>query len=130
MSIADLIQAVEVGQWEPASARAVFGNLKDPYYIAYRAHNGSLDAAKALHDALLPGWMFRLSHSNAKVFPFNDTADVAGQYGMADNPARAWLLAILRALEAKGRDDGFTIRYHARQHCLEAGKRTSMGDQP
>ena len=61
------------------------------------AFNGSLDAAKALHEAVLPeqsiriekrvgGWVVWLDN------PFQ---------GINDNPARAWLLAIISALIAQ-----------------------------
>lgn len=61
------------------------------------AYNGSLDAAKALHDAVLPGWEWHLGPSNAKIYPYNGSP-LKSWSGMADTPARAWLLAIIRAL--------------------------------
>ena len=64
---------------------------------AWDANNGSLDAAKALHDDVLPGWEWHLGPSNAKVYPYNGSP-LKSWSGMADNPARAWLLAIIRAL--------------------------------
>lgn len=92
MSIAALIEAVEAGTF----LMDVFDDGKTER-IAYEAFGGSLDAAKALHEALLPGWEYLLSASNAKVFPYNGTAGASVKYGMAATPARAWLLAILRA---------------------------------
>lgn len=61
----------------------------------YEAFSGSLDAAKALHEALLPGWEWNVWRTQAD--------DYACHVGSADtvfagNPARAWLLAILDAL--------------------------------
>ena len=64
---------------------------------AWKAYNGSLNAAKALHEVVLPGWEWHLGPSNAKVYPYNGSP-LKSWSGMADNPARAWLLAILRAL--------------------------------
>jgi len=61
------------------------------------AFNGSLDAAKALHDAVLPGVSWGVGDARAGVY-------VAGGYLSVeadDNPARAWLLAILEALIAQ-----------------------------
>ena len=91
-----LLMKVEAGEW--------WANLPRPDILhtdlCWKAFNGSLDAAKALHDAVLPGYEWLLGKSNAKVFPYNDTADIAGSYGMASDPARAWLIAILRALIA------------------------------
>ena len=61
------------------------------------AHEGSLDAAKALHEAVLPSSWFELQRWPV---PNMCLARVGDFEGRADNPARAWLLAILRALEA------------------------------
>ena len=66
---------------------------------AERAFGGSLDAAKALHDAVLPGWDYILGNTcnsltiHARVGPHEEE--------FSDNLARAWLLAILRALIAQ-----------------------------
>jgi hypothetical protein len=68
------------------------------------AFKGSLDAAKALHEAVLPGnaqWWVELRPDGRKL-----AGVFLGNLGKAyeaydDNPARAWLLAILRALIAQ-----------------------------
>jgi len=76
--------------------------------LTYGAFRGSLDAAKALHEAVLPGFEASINavprddgfvavwieenankKKNARVFGFSE-------YGI--NPARAWLIAILEAL--------------------------------
>jgi len=67
------------------------------------AYRGSLDAAKALHDALLPGWVWYGGYLD-KVecgfvydvvkMPF---PDVMPFKGFSSDPARAWLIAILKA---------------------------------
>jgi hypothetical protein len=63
------------------------------------AWRGSLDAAKALHDAVLPEWDFSLGPNCAEVA---DYPNRCGVYfiGTSSNPARAWLIAILKALIA------------------------------
>lgn len=78
------------------------------WHDSYNAStNGSLDAAKALHAAVLPEWMWAGSNAGsdgdkplfmvAKVV--NGTADERDTFEAgAENPARAWLLAILEAL--------------------------------
>lgn len=109
-----LIAAVEAGDVK----RSGLGDLivaawPHPAYYAYEqnlldAYFGSMDAALALHNALLPGWEWRLNVSNAAVYPFNAPPGVAMFYGMADNPARAWLLAILRPHAARSADTGVT----------------------
>ena len=65
------------------------------------SYNGSLDAALRLHEALLPGWEATVAmtgHAGVMFWP-TETAQNAKVNGQ---PARAWLLAILRALKAKG----------------------------
>jgi hypothetical protein len=107
MTLGKLIEAVEAGtatrtQIEELAVQA-FGLSDLCIDIASAYARKDLNAALAVHDALVPGHCYLLSRSNAKVFPFTDTADVAGQYGMADSTARAWLLAILKAKQAEGR---------------------------
>lgn len=112
MSLTKLIEAVEAGEWPGqinGIARAVFPYnedwRKDHGVMAHEAFDGSLDAAKRLHDALLPEWRVEFFNLDGEVIlgrnrPINRT------YGDAMNSgevARAWLLAILRALEEEGR---------------------------
>ncbi len=95
-ALAALIEAVEGGEW--------WGDLPRPAELhtdlCWKAFSGSLDAAKALHEALLPGWSCAMNT--------NGSAQVIGPmwkryHGESEgNPARAWLLAILRALAAEG----------------------------
>ena len=76
------------------------------------AMDGSLDAALRLHEALLPGWDYHLWNLGTD----EAGADVAHhQHGqiqdsaISSNQARAWLLAILRALESmEDPGDGWT----------------------
>jgi len=63
----------------------------------FDAYNGSLDAAKALHEAVLPGWGYEICNGAevtlrqySKKIIFKNVC-----------PARAWLLAILDALIAQ-----------------------------
>ena len=89
-----LIEAVESGTF-------MMDALPWPHEVtAYNAFSGSLDAAKALHDALLPGWRARVDtgrrHRAWVISPENRRLDA-----YSESPARAWLLAILRAYEAQ-----------------------------
>jgi hypothetical protein len=71
-------------EWEGATKGAL---------DADNAYRGSLDAAKALHNAVLPNKdsLLYISSTNSRA--------VAGvKFGTATNPARAWLIAILKAL--------------------------------
>ena len=101
MSIRELREAVEAGTLKPTDL-VILGPAEHAHaWGAYKS--GSLDAAKRLHDVLLPGWEWHLGPSNAKIYPYNGSP-LRSWSGMADNAARAWLLAILRALEKEGRD--------------------------
>ena len=110
MTLRGLIEAVAAGRddsekWRPA--------LGDHAFDGMTAFHGSLDAAKRLHDALLPGW--RVGQIGQAHAAPEDTPDswrvwiVAPDYlestvqseAECTSPARAWLLAILRALEGE-----------------------------
>ncbi len=68
--------------------------------LASIAKPSSVDMALRLHEALLPGWEWHLGPSNAKVYPYNGHPGESWG-GMSDKPARAWLIAILRAVKAQ-----------------------------
>lgn len=69
-------------------------------FIAARAYDGSLDAAKALHEAVLPGW--RWEGFEGELWRVWERRDPVGAHESTDaDPARAWLLAILSALIAQ-----------------------------
>ncbi len=96
-----LIAAVEAGVLPLPSVYRV--TTRQDQLIEH-AFLGSLDAALALHEALLPGWEWDIGKSgkmfDAVVFypsPFSYCAEVAH----GENHARAWLLAILKAHRAK-----------------------------
>lgn len=101
-----LIEAVERGEQDLSA----FPEILKPdaglaYLNVYKANgNGDLNAAKALHDALLPGWTACVGQNahhgdwNAFVRLVEDGRITKEHYGGTDDsPARAWLLAILRA---------------------------------
>lgn len=64
----------------------------------WSASHGSLDAAKRLHDALLP--------AHTRLVIFNEGVYINGKLSKADTLARAWLLAILRAIAAHDTGEG------------------------
>lgn len=72
---------------------------------AFRACHGSLDAALALHESLLPGWHWQHgfavgghgSHAATVWLPHMEDAQWKVHFAVSETPARAWLLAILRA---------------------------------
>jgi hypothetical protein len=90
---------------------AIPDDVRSLWVDAWGAYHGSLDAALRLHEALLPGWgwavdwrddgfvmawlspnLNRMSEAERATAPLVDERNYSGK------PARAWLLAILRAL--------------------------------
>lgn len=85
---------IKFGEFDTCFSRNAFS--------ASIAHNGSLDAAKSLHDAVFPYADWSLcsdSHCviTDQIFPFSVMG--VGQSPM--KPARAWLIAIIKALIAQ-----------------------------
>lgn len=78
---------------------------------AQSAYLGSLDAAKALHEAVLPGWRLSISQPEIPEIGITFTAIVWPSergtrehyfrpYAESETPTRSWLIAILKALIA------------------------------
>ena len=107
MSLSKLIQAVEAGSRDNDFWSAVHVIPAMHITDVTLARDGSLDAAKRLHDALLPGWFPGLSQNVHTGFWFAWVQTKRDHHFAAtgDDPARCWLLAILRALEQEGRDE-------------------------
>jgi hypothetical protein len=86
------------GRW--AYATGLSASQRTQVYLAY---TGSLDAALALHEALLPGRYWQLEQDDDDDgLGFWATVCSDGCVGAAGvNPARAWLLAILKAYRAQ-----------------------------
>jgi hypothetical protein len=105
-----LLAVVEAGTLWRGNVQSVT-DLKLNKHLVFQANHGSLDAAKALHDAVLPDW--RVTHAfglvSGEVARFNLTHnEKPSTYVSAksDSPARAWLIAILNALIANINDKG------------------------
>lgn len=101
-TLKDAMSCIERGCWCGDISQIVGETCHDH---AYRAFQGSLDAAKALHEALLPGWHWSVSGDYAAVMDHDGSDDFLGLKhfpASSPQPARAWLLAILRALAAEG----------------------------
>ena len=77
-----------------ASTMGWFGQTE--HHIAKSFH-GSLDAAKALHEAVIPGFFVDISHWSMHE-PMSIVTVGNDFKGNADTIARAWLLAIIEAL--------------------------------
>ena len=100
MTIRALIEAVERGEF--------WGDLPRPHALhtdlCWKAFHGSIDAALALHEALLPGSFPGLSQNIHSGEWHAWCQDKVSWHYSANNamPARALLLAILRAVKAEG----------------------------
>ena len=99
-ALKDLLVKVEagtVGQWFNWNS-----GIKGHGTNARLAYNSSLDAAKALHGAVLPGWKWGRQWScHMWVEPDDMPGRSERYYGNVSDPARAWLIAVLRALIAQ-----------------------------
>ena len=95
-----LIEAVEGGNLHPLDLLCLDAIS---HGRAQKAFDGSLDAAKALHEALLPGWSYVLEDDDgnihAAVWPHGEIGEQSS--GSGPTAARAWLLAVLRAYAAQ-----------------------------
>jgi hypothetical protein len=103
-----LKEAVEAGAWPLLYPRTA--DLPDDF--PFDAFNGSLDAARSLHDAVLPGGFWFVGHLDAPELGYVATLS-AGTFADSPSwrafnicPARAWLIAILTALIAQVEDEG------------------------
>ena len=110
-----LLDAVEAGSLAQVSGEDIykaFGSHRQARFVA--AFNGSLDAAKALHEAVLPEWISthtQLENKewickvvNPKGEEWPKWVSYPSSVAKNSDPARAWLIAILKALIAKEGD--------------------------
>ncbi len=100
-----LIAAVEAGNMTRAQSSTVWrgyaGSFDVKVGLVEGAYHGSLDAAHRLHEALLPGWKWEISSPD---FATVRNPDRRGDWPFAGKGsviARAWLLAILRAVKGR-----------------------------
>ena len=104
MHLRDKVEAGESRVQVEEAAFAVWPDGVDHFKATHAsaAHCGSLDAAKALHEAVLPGWVAGVSE-NLHGHGWYGWAQTHEEHVEArnDNPARAWLIAILEALIVK-----------------------------
>ena len=98
-ALAELIEKVEAGEYCDHVARIRGGFDGGDLASFTLAFEGSLDAAKALHEAVLPGWDWVIGRTNDGLTIHANVGNEAEAFD--DCPARAWLLAILRALQER-----------------------------
>jgi hypothetical protein len=104
-----LIEALEAGEARASHVADAFPGvgLDTPYFLIRAVcSNNDMNAAKALHDALLPAWDVDLElrplgatieSGLSDVVVYQPYREGPGIRGCDAKPARAWLLAILNA---------------------------------
>ena len=98
-ALKDLLAKVEAGEWWGDLPRHACLHTD----LCWKAFEGSLDAAKALHDAVLPGWDLQICTYEDDLFEVSVSLPLCVKTydGLSKIIARAWLLAIIRALIAQ-----------------------------
>ena len=111
-------RAYEVGEAAMPFAAVAEGDLRRWEIVSSieKAYDGSLDAAKALHEAVLGDEFISRHHVAAPdrwhFYVSRHAAHLDGWYPRPEKflgiaaPARVWLIAILKALIAKEKADG------------------------
>ena len=66
--------------------------------MLYKAYHGSLDAALSLHHAVLPEYFWNIGGTGEVIVEAISAWPHCPIKGSDDNPARAWLIAIIKAL--------------------------------
>lgn len=101
-AIAALVAAIEAGEsgWNRLATIAEDVLPPKEAAITATAYSGSLDAALAMQEALLPGWYWCVTPDGSSVYNPDDNSPYDCD-GRQDVPARAWLLAILKAYQAQ-----------------------------
>jgi hypothetical protein len=103
-ALRELLAKVEAGENSRSDGWATGGFGWDNFDLAATAFHGSLDAAKALHGAMLPGYDALLSLDgeglcSVLVLPMSERDSKSTYWATTGtNPARVWLIAILKAL--------------------------------
>lgn len=117
MSLRKLIEAVEAGTATGGPdamvvprdmselIEAITDGVDELWSAFVGAHDGSLDDALIFGKAMLPTWGWAIEQGEAAVW-HPDTRGVSRDVSVNSVISRALLLAILRALEAEGRDNG------------------------
>ena len=100
-ALQELLAKVKAGGWDTALS---FSAFKGKHLTTIsQAYNGSLDAAKALHDAVLPRWG-RSVDATAPEMGIEVKLHSAESVSIGDHQpteARAWLIAIIEVLIAQ-----------------------------
>jgi hypothetical protein len=113
-----LLAKVEAGSIDPKRSIPEFAVMFETFSTAqlpicvsaFRAYHGSLDAAKALHESVLPrndkGPAVYINDDDLPTrwyVSIYNNAMLIGEGEHESNPARAWLIAIIKALIAEAK---------------------------
>ncbi|MDE4274749.1 hypothetical protein PXK58_08940 [Phaeobacter gallaeciensis] len=101
-ALKELAKKVEAGEFPASVADSAFDSGPDVTHHLAKAQTaffGSLDAAKALHEAVLPGWDWRVQDMGRPAAVLAKGENVIECRG--NTPASAWLSAILQTLIAQ-----------------------------
>lgn len=102
-ALTDLLAKVEANKPVYARDEEIGLDWDQRGHLMRAVNGGSLDAAKALHEAVLPGWIYVENVRRGQ----RNTCNIAKKFdqqpvsAVANCPARAWLIAILKALIAE-----------------------------
>ena len=104
----DALRALETkvvaGDWNDLMETAALATVWDivNFSSVYLTFHGSLDAAKALHEAVVPDLVIGIEQvpDGEWYIRVENLYGIYGFYAESDDPARAWLIAIIRALIA------------------------------
>lgn len=102
-------ERVSFGDTDDICAALIPGaTLADAGMFRAACEGTSLDAALALHNAVLPGWTWSTADDahDERWFVVGDGVDYETEETYNDTPARAWLCAILKALIAEQEGEG------------------------
>ena len=85
---------------EKITAGEFFGDLPRPLEfhtdLCFKAFSGDLNAAKSLHESVLPGWLWGRHYSGQMWIEQNTMPGYSERfYGKSPDPAVAWLMAII-----------------------------------
>ena len=113
-ALKELLARVEAGDapeyslFREAYVPTVWQSLKPHEYKAWLSYQGSLDSASSLHEAVLPdnaAWWVE-KRADGRIWSGVFLGNLGKTYeAYADNPARAWLIAILSALIAEAENE-------------------------
>lgn len=99
-ALIELLGKVEAGEWGHRRSTFKLAGFGDGMCVdMVRAYNGSLDAAMAMHEAVLPNRYWNMAEFDG-AWTVQIPVSTFKRYEATSehNPSRAWLIAIIKAL--------------------------------